>query len=145
MEQNGSPLLRPAFLEVFLLYGHTDAMLKSVFFTSPTDGWAVGFPGNRTATILHWDGTAWAHVSLSPSLLGEIPPILSSVYMTSPDNGWIVGGSPDFACFHLVACTTSLPSRWDCGSSQYFGATGPQAGTRSLVDRTATRPRSPQC
>jgi len=111
------------------IYAHTDAMLKSVFFTGPNDGWAVGFPGVRVATILHWDGTAWAHVSLSPSLLGEIPPILTSVYMTSPDNGWIVGGSPDFACIapSVDACTTSLPSLGSTAGSQYFGDTGPQA------------------
>jgi hypothetical protein len=102
---------------------HTDAMLKSVFFTSANDGWAVGFPGVRVATVLHWDGYAWAHVSLSPSLLGEIPPILSSVYMTSTENGWIVGGSPDFACIPSTSCTATG------GSSQYFGEAGPQTAT----------------
>ncbi len=76
--------------------GHTSAMLKSVFFTSPNDGWTVGFPGKLVASIMHWDGYSWRHVSLSPALLGEVPPILSSVYMTSPENGWIVGSSPDF-------------------------------------------------
>lgn len=76
--------------------GHTSATLKSVFFDSPTDGWAVGFPGVLVATILHWDGISWQHVTLSPALLGQIPPILTSVYMTSSTSGWIVGGSPDF-------------------------------------------------
>ncbi|MGD0422815.1 MAG: hypothetical protein ABSA92_05090 [Candidatus Bathyarchaeia archaeon] len=120
------PVAAPSIPGGISPYGHTDGMLKSVFFTKPDDGWAVGFPGNRTATILHWDGTAWAHVSLSPSLLGEIPPILSSVYMTSPENGWIVGGSPDFACTTPIPCTTSLPPA-GTGLSQYFGSTGPQA------------------
>jgi len=76
--------------------GHTSATLKSVFFAAPDDGWAVGFPGVLVANILHWDGVSWNHVTLSPALLGQIPPILSSVYMTSETNGWIVGGSPDF-------------------------------------------------
>jgi photosystem II stability/assembly factor-like uncharacterized protein len=76
--------------------GHTSATLKSVFFTSADDGWAVGFPGKLVATILHWDGFAWNHVTTSPALLGEVPPILMSVYMTEPDNGWIVGSSPEF-------------------------------------------------
>jgi hypothetical protein len=76
--------------------GHTSALLKSVFFTNSNDGWAVGYPGVLVATILHWDGTAWRHVSLSPALVGEIPPILTSVYMTGEGNGWIVGASPDF-------------------------------------------------
>jgi photosystem II stability/assembly factor-like uncharacterized protein len=74
--------------------GHTSAMLKSVFFAAPDDGWAVGFPGKLVATTLHWDGVSWQHVTLSPALLGQIPPILTSVYMTSETNGWIVGGSP---------------------------------------------------
>jgi len=76
--------------------GHTSATLKSVFFAAPDDGWAVGFPGKNVTTTLHWDGVSWRHVSLSPALLGQVPPILTSVYMTSETNGWIVGGSPDF-------------------------------------------------
>ena len=76
--------------------GHTTGTLTSVFFAAPDDGWAVGYPGNLVATILHWDGVSWEHVTLSPALLGQIPPILTSVYMTSETNGWIVGGSPDF-------------------------------------------------
>ena len=82
--------------------GHTSAMLKSVFFSAPEDGWAVGFPGKNATTTLHWDGVSWRHVSLSPALLGQVPPILTSVYMTSETDGWIVGGSPDFNY-----CTTS--------------------------------------
>jgi photosystem II stability/assembly factor-like uncharacterized protein len=94
--------------------GHTSAFLKSVFFTGPNDGWAVGYPGILVATILHWDGTAWRHVSLSPALLGEVPPILSSVYMTGEANGWIVGASPDFK---------GPIDR--CDSTQYFCQAGP--------------------
>lgn len=48
------------------------------------------------ATIFHWDGVAWNHVTMSPALLGLIPPILTSVYMTSESTGWVVGASPDF-------------------------------------------------
>ena len=93
--------------------GHTTGVLKSVFFTAPDDGWAVGFPGKLVATILHWDGVSWEHVTLSPALLGQIPPILTSVYMTSETNGWIVGGSPDFN-----SCNTAL-------ATCYFGQAGP--------------------
>ena len=101
--------------------GHTTGMLKSVFFTAPDDGWAVGFPGEFQANILHWDGFSWQHVTLSPALLGQIPPILTSVYMTSETNGWIVGGSPDFK--YCPAGITSLSS-FNC----YFS----QAGSVSL-------------
>jgi len=76
--------------------GHTSGTLKSVFFAAPDDGWAVGFPGRNETSTFHWDGVAWQHVSLSPALLGQVPPILTSVYMTSETDGWIVGGSPDF-------------------------------------------------
>jgi len=95
--------------------GHTTGVLKSVFFTAPDDGWAVGYPGKLVATILHWDGFSWAHVTLSPALLGQIPPILTSVYMTSETNGWIVGGSPDFN--YCPAGITSLSS-FNCYYSQ---------------------------
>ena len=75
------------------------AVLKSVYCTGQTDCWATGYPGKLLATIIHWDGVAWNHVTLSPALLGQdaslkgIPPILTSVYMTSPSNGFIVGSS----------------------------------------------------
>jgi len=82
--------------------GHTTAILKSVFLTNPNDGWAVGFPGISAATVLHWDGISWNFITLSPPLVGEVPPILTSAYMTSSVNGWIVGGSPDFS-------STSVP------------------------------------
>lgn len=90
------PVAAPSIPGGITPLGHTSALLKSVFFTNPNDGWAVGYPGLLVATILHWDGTAWRHVSLSPALVGEIPPILTSVYMTGEGNGWIVGASPDF-------------------------------------------------
>ena len=95
--------------------GHTTGVLKSVFFTAPDDGWAVGFPGQLVANILHWDGFSWQHVNLSPALLGQIPPILSSVYMTSETDGWIVGGSPDFT------------------SASYFSQAGPSGTTCETV------------
>jgi len=100
--------------------GHTSAMLKSVYFTAPDDGWAVGFPGKLEATILHWDGFSWQHVTLSPALLGQIPPILTSVYMTSETNGWIVGGSPDF---NYCSSSTSTPS--NCYFNQAGSITPP--------------------
>ena len=90
------PVAAPAIPGGITPTGHTSATLKSVFFTAPDDGWAVGFPGKNETSTLHWDGVEWRHVSLSPALLGQIPPILTSVYMTSETNGWIVGASPDF-------------------------------------------------
>ena len=81
--------------------GHTTATLKSVFCLSANNCWAVGYPGKLFATILHWDGFAWTHVSTTPALLGQVPPILTSVYLFSTpgcaeDPGWIVGSDPEF-------------------------------------------------
>ncbi|MGA2461103.1 MAG: hypothetical protein ABSF82_06760 [Candidatus Bathyarchaeia archaeon] len=77
-------------------WGHTSATLKSVFCSGSNDCWTVGYPGKLVATIMHWDGVAWNHVTTTPALLGEIPPILTSIYMISPTNGWVMGATPDF-------------------------------------------------
>ena len=89
------PIATPPIPGGILSSGHTSGLLKSVFFTGPNDGWAVGYPGVLVANIMHWDGTAWNHVTLSPSLLGATaaglggaPPILTSVYMTS-ETKWL--------------------------------------------------------
>jgi hypothetical protein len=74
--------------------------LKSIYCTGASDCWAVGDrqPDQLVATILHWDGIAWTHITLAPSLLGFpfLPPILNSIYMITSSNGWIVGSSPNF-------------------------------------------------
>jgi hypothetical protein len=88
--------------------GLTSATLKSVYFTGPSDGWTVGFPGKLVATIFHWDGIGWNQITTSPALLGQIPPILSSVYMTSPNNGWVVGSDPGFTTISTKALSTIL-------------------------------------
>jgi photosystem II stability/assembly factor-like uncharacterized protein len=90
------PIAVPSIPGGITTTGHRTGLLKSVFFTGPNDGWAVGYPGKLVATIFHWNGVAWNHVTMSPALLGLIPPILTSVYMTSESTGWVVGASPDF-------------------------------------------------
>jgi len=77
-------------------------ILKSIYCTGANDCWAVGnVPSCATcvqlvATIFHWDGIAWVHITLAPSLLGLpiVPPTLNSVFMLSPSSGWIVGSPP---------------------------------------------------
>ncbi len=91
-----TPVSTPTIPGGITATGHTSGVLKSVFLTGPKDGWAVGYPGILMANVLHWDGYSWNYVSLSPALMGVVPPILTSVYMTSPSSGWIVGASPDF-------------------------------------------------
>jgi len=94
-------------------------VLKSVYFTGPNDGWAVGgvVAHQIVSTIFHWDGIAWNHITLSPSLLGigdsVLPPTLNSVYMLSPSSGWIVGRSPDFPTDSLT-CSGSGGASGTC-------------------------------
>lgn len=106
--------------------GHTSGILKSVFFVTPDDGWAVGYPGKLVANIMHYDGTAWNHVTLSPSLLGAdpalggAPPILTSVYMTSETSGWIVGAEPEFGSALTDPTFFSDPSMIPAERAQEF-------------------------
>ncbi len=72
--------------------------LESVHFTSPNEGWAVGFDGrNGTGALLHYSGGTWAVVTppASSTTWG-----LNGVYFPSPDEGWAVGS--DYANFKGV-------------------------------------------
>lgn len=75
--------------------GHTSAMLKTVYCTEPNNCWAAGYPGKLFATLFHWDGLAWTHVSTTPALLGQVPPIITSIYLLD-HGGWMVGSDPEF-------------------------------------------------
>src|SRR3989304_9816155 len=86
--------------------GITSATLKTIYCSGPNDCWTGGLPGKLVATLFHWAGIAWSHVTTSPGLLGQNlatasggivpPPILNSIYMTSPSNGWTVGSARTF-------------------------------------------------
>jgi len=56
-------------------------VLRGVFLSSPTQGWAVGESG----TILRWDGAGWT-VTSSPTTRN-----LYSVFALSPTDAWAVG------------------------------------------------------
>jgi len=63
--------------------------LHGVYFTSPSNGWAVGWDGtNSRGVLLHYSGDTWTSVP---------PPFVSSsweldsVHFTSPGEGWAVG------------------------------------------------------
>ena len=100
--------------------------LNSVYCTGPDDCWTVGAPGGGIvagavtegifATIFHWDGFAWTHITLAPALLGAAypyevaPPTLNSVYMITRSSGWIVGSSP------MVIPPPSLPENVEPGA-----------------------------
>jgi photosystem II stability/assembly factor-like uncharacterized protein len=59
--------------------------LRSVHFTSPSDGWAVGDNG----TIIEYDGITWSTYQTAPI----VPNNLTSVYTISPTDGWAVGAN----------------------------------------------------
>jgi photosystem II stability/assembly factor-like uncharacterized protein len=61
-----------------------EAYLMSVFFVSPTEGWAVG----ELFGIWHYKGGMWEQVESNPIGAG-----LNSVSMVSADEGWAVGGA----------------------------------------------------
>lgn len=75
-------------------------LLHSVFMTSSTEGWAVGFmqppvlqgtpppqKENDEGVILHYLNGQWSVYRLIPSAM------LKDVWMTSPDDGWIAGSN----------------------------------------------------
>ncbi len=55
--------------------------LRSVWASSPTNAWAVGYSG----VMLHWNGTAW---SRAPNVVGGA---LLGIHGTSASNVWAVG------------------------------------------------------
>ncbi len=109
----------------------TPPILKSIYCNAPRDCWSVGAEQNLAqllATIFHWDGVAWTHITLAPALIGlsfpavlAAPPFLNSVYMLSPTKGWIVG-SP----FLSVAINNPLSTIL---RFEPFGGTTPAAST----------------
>jgi len=63
--------------------------LYGVHFTSPTEGWAVGYDGtNHSGVLLHYSGGTWTPVT-PPSVSSQWD--LSGVHFTSASNGWAVG------------------------------------------------------
>jgi len=66
----------------------TNAQLKAVDGTGPTDVWAVGFYDYGSSLILHWDGRRWAQIpSPSPGTLN----LLYGVAAASSFEVWAVG------------------------------------------------------
>jgi hypothetical protein len=64
--------------------------LDGVHFTSPNDGWAVGWDdSNERGVLLHYSDGTWTLVT-SPHVSSVW--WLDSVYFTSPNDGWAVGG-----------------------------------------------------
>jgi hypothetical protein len=97
--------------------GHTSATLKTIYCTEPNNCWAAGYPGKIFATLIHWNGVTWNHVSTTPALLGQVPPIITSIYLFDRQGGWMVGSDPEFktaiggpttALSTILRCTLGL-------------------------------------
>lgn len=73
----------------------TGASLSSLSFTSPSDGWAVGYYeqnyGKHLAFIEHWNGKTWSWMD-SHVKLGKYWKNLNTVKAISPDDVWAAGG-----------------------------------------------------
>ena len=71
--------------------------LNSVFMTSSTDGWAVGFGG----VVYRYYGGAWAPYTTVGGTT------LNSIFMLSPTEGWAVGNGG--SVFHFLSGTWTGP------------------------------------
>ncbi len=80
----------------------TNAEFLAASFTSPTDGWAVGYQGNAqfpTPLIYHYSNGNWQYVNPPPNLLIY----LYSVSALSPSDVWMVGyGLRDFSPSYIL-------------------------------------------
>jgi alpha-tubulin suppressor-like RCC1 family protein len=72
---------------------HNSAFGNAVTVLSPTDAWAVGENGLRTATLsAHWNGTAWSFVQTPFPQDGNDPQnFLTGVTATGPGDVWASG------------------------------------------------------
>jgi len=95
-------------------------VLRGVFLSSPTQGWAVGLSADTPArgTIFRWDGAGWTDISAT----SPTPNNLYSVFIVSPMDAWAVGA-------HDAGTLQSTIIRWN-GASW----TGPMVAPTSSVD-----------
>ena len=109
---------------------HTSAFGEAVTVISPTDAWAVGENGLRTATLsAHWNGTAWSFVQTPFPQDGNDPQnFLTGVTATGPSDVWASGyeGNVDQQNFSLPYVL-----RWD-GTAWSLTKT-PNAGTEGSL------------
>jgi hypothetical protein len=129
----------------------TPPILNSIYCTGAQDCWSVGAEQTAEqllATIFHWDGVAWTHITLAPALIGlsfptvlAAPPVLNSVFMLSPTEGWIVG-SP-FPSFGINNPLSTILRFTSFGATS--GATTPAISTTTqTVVSTVTAQASVQ-
>lgn len=107
--------------------------LMDVCFTSPSDGWAVGWIWPDTALILHYNGSTW-EISDSLDLVGSIDERLVDVDFTSPSDGWALafhnfllhynGSTWDTISTHILGCQCmdflSPDNGWLIGTESIF-------------------------
>ncbi len=104
--------------------GPTTSSLYAVYALSTTDAWAVGSArgGGGTATILHYDGSAWQAVSTTH------PYTLWDIQMLSPTEGYAVGNGGvlrwDGSSWNQVSSSIPLYSLYMTGSGEGW-AVGP--------------------
>lgn len=100
------------------------ATLWGVFATSKTDAWAVGgTPEGGTALpndiVLHWDGQAWAPITLPGPALGRS---LYKIWGTSADNLYVVGEAG--TVWHKKGTTWLLESETPLATGTLFTVAG---------------------
>jgi hypothetical protein len=98
--------------------------LQSVSAASPSDAWATGFSGDNKVLMAHWNGTAWARVSIP--LTGF--PSLNSVSADSASDAWAVGQTCGSACNSVK----DLALRWN--GTNWANVAIPSPGKPPVVD-----------
>ena len=78
----------------------TTSTLRSVYFTSPTNGWAVGDSG----VVVKYDGTYWSAVSSGTKNT------LNSVSFSDENNGWAVGAAGTILRYKNLASKVVPPT-----------------------------------
>jgi photosystem II stability/assembly factor-like uncharacterized protein len=78
----------------------TTSTLRSVYFTSPTNGWAVGDSG----VVVKYDGTSWSAVSSGTKNT------LNSVSFSDENNGWAVGAAGTILRYKNLASKVVPPT-----------------------------------
>lgn len=109
-----------------------DTLLQSVFTTSSTQAWAVGYTFNTVSgatspVIEQWNGTGWQKAS-GASLPGSNYQ-LDTVAGTGPSDVWAAGGEPEFGpavIEHFNGTTwTQVPSPVTFGGLSSISADSP--------------------
>lgn len=117
----------------------TGQPLWGVWGAAPDDVWAVGGDGLPShATLLHYDGHAWAQVTLPPMQKANVGQLLK-VWGTGADNVYVVGQRGEVLHYsqgawaeELVGASDDLISLWGTDAAHVIAVGGRSNGLISV-------------